>query len=77
MYRGIFVGFMFFFVFGRFSDFGPKLSGKAPNAVIMGGHYSQTPRGDFWTDSGTLFSKNNHNHGNADGPENVFFCRTR
>ena len=35
-------------------DFGPKWSGKVPNGVIMGGNYSQTPYGDFWTDSGTI-----------------------
>ena len=32
---------------------GPKWSGKAPNGVIMHDKYSQTPCGDFWTDSGT------------------------
>ena len=31
-------------------DFGPKSPGKAQNDVIMGGSYSQTPYGDFWTD---------------------------
>ena len=36
-------------------DFGPKWSGKAPNGIIMGGKYSQTTYGDFWTDSGTNF----------------------
>ena len=35
------------------SDLGPKWSGKALNEVIMGGNYSQTLYGDFWTDSGT------------------------
>ena len=36
-------------------EFGPKLLGKGPNGVIMGDKYSQTPYGDFWTDSGNTF----------------------
>ena len=33
-------------------NFGSKWSGKVPNVPIMDGNYSQTPCGDFWTDSG-------------------------
>ena len=45
------------------SDFGPKWSGNAPNGVMMGDKCSQTPYGDFWTDSGThifLMQKQNN-----------------
>ena len=45
----------------RLSDLAPKWSGKAPNGVMMGDEYPQTPYGDFWTDSGT-FSENAQNH---------------
>ena len=54
------------------NDFGPKLSGKAPNEVIMGDKYSQTPYSDFWTDYGTNFcleQENTTNHGNVQGPK--------
>ena len=40
------------------SDFSPKWSGKVPTGVTMGENYSQTPHGDFWTDSGTNFCFN-------------------
>ena len=36
-------------------DFAPKWVGKALNGVMTGGNYSQTPCGDFWTDSGQHF----------------------
>ena len=44
------------------------------NETIIGGKYSQTPFGDFWTDSGTFFCspENDNNHENVQGPENRF-----
>ena len=43
----------------------------------MGDKYSQTPYGDFWTDSGTnfLLLKNNKDHGNVQRPEIRYFPR--
>ena len=54
---------------------GPKWSGKAQNKVIMNGNYSQTPYGDFWTDSGTsfLFPESGQTRGNVQEPEKRFF----
>ena len=49
--RGISIGFSII-IFGHFSDFALKSSWKAPNGVITGDKYSQTPYGDFWTNSG-------------------------
>ena len=67
-----------------FQDAAPKLSGKAPNEVIMGDKYSQTPYGDFWTNSETtfvFFSFKRIQHGqhceNAQGLENRFLGKSK
>ena len=56
-------------------DFGPQWSGKALNVVIMGGNYSQTPYGDFWTDSGCIccFQNNGNIIETSRGPKPFFF----
>ena len=56
-----------------------KWSRKGRHFVIMGDKYSQTPCGDFWTDSGTHFCRwrNDSHHVNINGPENrLFVVRT-
>ena len=58
------------------SGFGPKWSGKVPNNVnvIMGGSYSQTPYGDFWTDSGKHFvHAKRHKSWKRPGADKPFF----
>ena len=55
--RGLlfYFGFNFFNYFVRqLSDLGPNWSGKDPDELIMDDKYSQTPYGDFWTDSRTI-----------------------